>query len=62
VWRRTVLAAEGVSQAFRRGILDAIDVSIRNIAGLFVRILLIYSAFAAILYMLSEVLHAEWRP
>jgi hypothetical protein len=56
MWRRTVLVAEGVGQAFRRGILDAIDISILNLVNLFLRILLIYSAFAAVLYLLAEVL------
>lgn len=54
MWRRAVVVAEGVSQAFRRGILEPLDVSIWNLIKLFLWILLTYSAFAAILHMLSE--------
>ncbi|HEV8681987.1 MAG TPA: hypothetical protein VGS09_04315 [Actinomycetota bacterium] len=55
MWRRTVLTAEGLGEALRRGILNAIDVSIWNIVKLFLWILLIYSTFAAILSFLSRV-------
>jgi hypothetical protein len=54
MWRHALLAAEGVSQAFRRGILDGFDISIWNLVKLYLRILAICAVFAAILYVLAD--------
>lgn len=59
MWQRTLLAAEGAGDALRRGILNAIDVSIWNILMFFVRIVVIYAAFAAILYVLAQLVRSR---
>jgi hypothetical protein len=56
MWWRARLATTGLHEAFNRGVLSILDVSLLNIAKLFFRILVIYGAYALVLRILAELL------
>jgi hypothetical protein len=54
-WRARLVTAE-LHEAFSRGVLSILDVSLLNIARLFLRVLVIYGVYALVLRILAELL------